>query len=410
VIDAVAYLAMHSCPLLRPGTGDAGGMNVYIDELAKTMARRGVDVVVFTRLTDEHIPEEVVVEPGYRVVHLPAGPMERIPIDALPEHAGAFGGEVISWTHSNRIVFDLVHSHYWVSGWAGVIVKEALGIPLANSFHTLGRIKDLTRRVDEPPASTMRLRTEQDVIDQSDCVISSTPYEFDDLLEHYGASPERLCVSPPGIDHSVFSPGDRAAARRVVGFGAEPILLSVGRIQPLKGPDIAVRALSLLPDVVSAGDGSPHLVFVGGPSGPSGDDEVRALAALSDELGISERVHMIDAQPHADLVDYYRAADVLVMPSRSETFGLVAAEAQACGLPVVASRVGGLPSVIADSEAGILVDGFEPTSFAAALTAILNHSGFAERLSKSAVEWSERFSWGATADRLLELYAGITAS
>ncbi len=410
MIHSVAYLALHTCPLLRPGTGDAGGMNVYIDELAKTMARRGVDVVVFTRLTQEHIRNELVVEPGYRVVHLEAGPAEPIPVAATPDHAGAFGREVVTWADANHHRFDVVHSHYWVSGWAGVIVKEALGIPLANSFHTLGRVKDLARRDDEPQASSMRIRTEDEVVEQSDCVISSTPFEFDELLEHYGASPERLCVSPPGIDHKLFFPGDRMEAREELGLGSEPIILSVGRIQALKGPDIAIRALSMVPTVLAAGDGPPILIFVGGPSGPDGSAEFDALRALASDLGIAERVRFVDPVPHEDLAAYYRAADVLVMPSRSETFGLVAAEAQACGLPVVASRVGGLPSVVADSEAGILVSGFEPASFAAALTAVLNHPDWAARLGEGASAWAKRFSWPATANRLLELYDGIVAA
>lgn len=409
MIGSVAYLAMHSCPLLQPGRGDAGGMNVYIDELARTMARRGVAVVVFTRLSNEHLPEEIEVEPGYRVVHLEAGPMEPVPIEGLPPHAGAFGRAVVSWADADGSRFDLVHSHYWVSGWAGVIVKEAFGIPLANSFHTLGRVKDLARRHDEPAASRMRVRTEEDVITQSDCVISSTPYEFDDLLEHYGASPERLCISPPGIDRDVFTPGAKGEARDTLGLGDDPIVLYVGRIQAHKGPDVAIRALALMADAAATGSGLARLVLVGGPSGVGGEEELRSLRVLAADLGVDDRVTFQAPVPHASLVDWYRAADVLVMPSRSESFGLAAAEAQACGLPVVASRVGGLPSVVADSEAGILVDGFEPASFAAALTAILDHPDFAARLGRDAVRWAERFSWSATADRLLELYDGITA-
>jgi len=407
VIGTVAYLAMHSCPLLQPGTGDAGGMNVYINELACTMAGRGVEVVVFTRLTADHLPDEILVEPGYRVVHLEAGPAEPMAIEDMPAHAGVFGRAVVEWADATGTSFDLVHSHYWLSGWAGVIVKEALGVPLANSFHTLGRVKDVTRRPDQPESSTMRVRTEEDVIAQSDCVISSTPYEFDDLLEHYAASPERLCVSPPGIDHRIFTPGDQIEARGRLGMGAEPIVLSVGRIQATKGPDIAIRALALLPNRLAAGTGEPRLVFVGGPSGPGGEAEISGLRGLADDLGVGDRVEFLPPVAHNELAEFYRAADVLVMPSRSESFGLVAAEAQACGLPVVAARVGGLPSVVHDSEAGILVNGFEPTSFAGALTAVLDHPDFADRLSAGALHWAERFSWPATADRLLELYAGI---
>jgi D-inositol-3-phosphate glycosyltransferase len=301
--------------------------------------------------------------------------------------------------------YDLVHSHYWLSGWSGVLLKEALGIPLANSFHTLGRVKDLTRRPGSAPSSPVRLLTEQEVITRSDCVIASTPYEFEDLLDHYGASPERLCTSPPGIDHDIFSPGDRAEARSWLGLGDGPIVLFAGRIQSLKGIDIAIRALPL---IAHDGDQPPQLVIVGGPSGPDGEQEVMQLDRLADMLGIADRVHRIAPQPHDQLALFYRAANALVMPSRSESFGLVAAEAQACGLPVVAAAVGGLPYVVKDGVSGLLVTSRDPADYAAALETAL--ADVDARFAAGAVANSQKFSWPATADRLLELYAGITGS
>jgi D-inositol-3-phosphate glycosyltransferase len=289
------------------------------------------------------------------------------------------------------------------------LVKEGLGIPLANSFHTLGRIKDRSRRIDENPSSSLRLGTEEQVIALSDCIIAATPYEFDDLLEHYAASPERLCVTPPGIDHELFSPGDRIAARRASGLGSGPIVLFVGRIQAHKGTDLAIRSLARIPETVAAGPGPPQLVIVGGPSGRAGDAELSDLHRLAADLGVAERVRFVAPQPHNQLACFYRAADVLVMPSRSESFGLVAVEAQACGLPVVASRVGGLRYVVAESESGVLVDDLDPRSFATALTAVLDHPAFADRLSTGAIEFAQKFSWDVTADRFLELYEGITA-
>jgi D-inositol-3-phosphate glycosyltransferase len=229
MIREVAFVAMHSSPLNQPGIGNAGGMNVYVDELATTMASMGVDAVVFTRRTDPKQPEVVQPLPGYRVVHIDAGPPQPLPIADLIEHVGAFGDRIVNWTKRNRKRFDVVHSHYWLSGWAGVLVKQALGLPLANSFHTLGRVKDAAHGTDEPRSSAARLRTEDEVIALSDCVVAATPYEFDDLLEHYGASPERLFVSPPGVDHRLFTPGDRDQARLRLGLGAEPIALFVGR-------------------------------------------------------------------------------------------------------------------------------------------------------------------------------------
>lgn len=408
MIERVAYLALHTSPLLQPGVGTAGGMNVYVNELACTMAGRGIESVVFTRRTDPDQPASIDVRDGYRVVYVDAGPPKSLPISELMAHVPEFGEGVVAETRNSG--FDLVHSHYWLSGWAGVLVKEAHGLPLANSFHTLGRVKDVTRRGDEAPTSPARLRAEDAVIAGSDCVIASTPYEFDDLIEHYAASPERLCISQPGIDHSLFTPGDRSEARARIGIGDEPLLLCVGRIQPLKGFDVAIDILSLLPETLAAGSGPPMLMIVGGPSGPNGPAEVEHLRSRAIAAGVAERVRFVPAQPHGSLVDYYRAADVLVMPSHSESFGLVAAEAQASGLPVVAARVGGLPYVVGASTSGLLVDDHDPRSFAAAASAILDHPDFRSKLSSGAVEFAARFSWTGTADRLLDLYDGIVAS
>lgn len=402
MIRSVAYLGMHTSPLAQPGQGDAGGLNVYMHELACTMARRGIGVVVFTRSTATNQESEIDVAPGYRVVNVPAGPTAPIPVDEMPPHVGAFAAGVLDWSRANSATFDLVHSHYWLSGWAGVLVKEAMNVPLANSFHTLGRVKDLTKRFDEAPSNPMRTLTEEEVIARSNCVIASTPYEFDDLLEHYGASPERLCTSPPGVDHTIFRPGNKAEARRWLGLEGGPLVLFVGRIQAHKGIDVAVQAV--------AGIAGAHLVIVGGPSGPDGAEELADLHRLAATLGVRDRVHFLAPQPHDQLADFYRAADVLVMPSRSETFGLVAAEAQACGLPVVAARVGGLPYVVADGASGILVEGHSPDAYTKALRLVLEDPDYAATLAAGAIDRAAAFSWPATADRFLELYHGITGA
>jgi D-inositol-3-phosphate glycosyltransferase len=266
-------------------------------------------------------------------------------------------------------------------------------------------VKDLTRRSDEPPESLLRIAAEHEVIEGSDCVVASTPLEAADLLEHYGADPTRLCTSPPGVDHSVFSPGDRTAARAELGLGEEPLILFVGRIQPLKGVDVAIEALACIrADIPDA-----RLLIVGGPSGPGGESEVAALRSLVAERNLGGAVTMVDPVRHNRLVSYYRAADVLALPSRSESFGLVAAEAQACGLPVVAARIGGLQHVVSHEESGLLVDGWNPKDHALALGWILGDEGLRASLSEGAVAWAERFSWDATAHRFLELYAGAVS-
>ena len=409
MISNVAYIAMHTSPLLQPGTGNAGGMNVYLDRLARTMARRGIEVTTFTRRTDPGSDTVTEVESGYRVVQISAGPEGPLSAAQMKPYAPEFAMGVIAWIDANDQVFDIVHSHYWLSGRTGVRIKNKYGIPLANSFHTLGKVKDRARAAFERPSSAERLLTEEEVISQSDCVIASTPFEFDDLLEHYAASPERLCVSPPGVDHDVFSPGDRSAARQRLGTGSNPTVLFAGRVQTHKGTALAVESYADLRDALDPALGTPVLQIIGGASGEDGETELERCVALAAEREVDDCVHFIDPVPHAILADYYRAADVVIVPSRSESFGLVAAEAQACGTPVVASNSGGLAYIVSASESGLLVDGDDPQSFAAAMKAIIEHPSFAERLSEGARKFSERFSWEATANRLLELYVGISA-
>ncbi|MFP5333333.1 MAG: glycosyltransferase [Acidimicrobiia bacterium] len=400
MIERVAYLSMHTSPLLQPGAGDAGGMNVYIDGLARTMAGRGVAVDVFTRRTEPDQPDEVAVAPGYRVFHVDAGPAEPMQIRPMAIYVTEFAESVVARIDLDGQRPDLIHSHYWLSGWAGLLVKRKLGIPLANSFHTLGRVKDLFKRADEPPESLLRIAAEAEVIHNSECVVASTPLEARDLLEHYGADPGRLCTSPPGVDHTVFAPGDRAEARSRVGFGPPPVLLYAGRIQPLKGVDVALGAFRLVREAFP----EASMVIVGGPSGAQGREELDRLRALAADIG---GVDFRDPVPHDDLADHFRAADVLLLPSRTESFGLVAAEAQSCGLPVIAARTGGLSHVVDHDTSGFLIDGWDPADYAAAAIDVLSDRALADRLRDGALGWSQRFSWDATANRFLELYAGV---
>jgi D-inositol-3-phosphate glycosyltransferase len=401
MIERVAYLSMHTSPLMQPGVGNAGGMNVYIDELARTMVGRGVAVDVFTRRTDPALADLVEVDDSYRVFHVDAGPPAPASIGDMVDWVQEFAEGVMSVLDVDPP--DLVHSHYWLSGSAGLVVKRKLGIPLANSFHTLGRVKDLAKRSDEAPESAARIAAEMEVIAESDCVVAATPLEAQELMEHYGADPARLCTSPPGIDHEVFSPGDRTKARRAVGWHLDGTHAVVaGRIQPLKGVDVALEAAS----IIAARIPGFRLSVIGGASGPSGEAEVERLAARAGEPDLAGVVDFHDAVPHAELAEFYRAADVVMVPSRSESFGLVAAEAQSCGVPVVAARVGGLEHVVADGRSGILVDGWDPKDHAEAVISVLSDPELSARLSAGALLWSERFSWDSTANRFLELYEG----
>lgn len=394
MIGRVTFLSIHSSPLALPGTGDAGGMNVYIDSLAKTLAGRDIRVDVFTRRIDDSAPDETEVAPGYCVVQLDAAGRDRA------ELVGSFAEGAAKWIVGHDATPDILHSHYWLSGWAGVLLQEVLSVPLAISFHTLGRVKEATRTPGEPRESLVRIAAETEVVARAGCVIASTPAEAADLIEHYQANPERICVSPPGVDHTVFRPGNMDRARARLGLQGGPLVAFVGRIQPLKGIDVAIDAVGRLDGV--------QLLVVGGPSGPAGESELLRLQAMAAALAPG-RVSFLPPRPHRDVACVYRAADAVIVPSRSESFGLVAVEAQASGTPVVASRVGGLAYAVADGRSGYLIAGHDPADYAAALRSILGDPEAAARLSVGAVEHAAGFSWDATADRLIELYQGLVA-
>lgn len=401
-IERIAFLSIHTSPLATPGTGDAGGMNVYVDELSRAMAARGLAVDVFTRREHRSDPDIVDVIDGYRVRHIDAGPPD--PTDDLAGTVGDFAEAIVKIVANEGLRYDLFHSHYWLSGWAGVLLQDVLEVPLAISFHTLGRVKAMRRRDDEPPPTLLRLAAEGEVIARAGCVVASTPTEAADLIEHYGADPERLCVNPPGVDHDLFQPGDQAEARRRLGIDdIGPVVVHAGRIQPLKGLDVTVGTF----EIVAESHPTAQLVVVGGPSGPQGADEMEWAQNRLESGGLSRRVTFLRARRHDEMPDVYRAADVVVVPSRSESFGLVAAEAQACGVPVVAADAGGLRHAVADGRSGFLVAGWDPKDFADSILRIVDDPNSAQRLAQGAMEHAERFSWTATVDRLLELYSGI---
>ncbi len=397
---------MHTSPLERPGEGNAGGMNVYVDDLATSLNRRGIGVVVFTRRVRPEQEPRTVAPTGYEVRHVKAGPLQELALAELGGHAQGFAAGVTASLNREGLAhdsFDLIHSHYWLSGWSGLAVKQDTGLPLVNSFHTLGRVKDATRRPDQPSEPLLRIAAESEVIAGSDCVIASTDDEALELIDRYGADPGRVCVNPPGIDLSTFRPGDRRAARRVLGWDDVPTVLFVGRIQPLKGLDVAVEAFGAVQKQL----GNARLAIVGGPSGPSGEEERQRIRRMVEQLGLVNSVRWVGVQPHAMMPHCYQAADVLIVPSRSESFGLVAAEAQAVGLPVVASNVGGLRHIVVDGRSGSLVEGWDPSSYGQALLDILAAGSERDRFTESALASGRRFGWEAATDRLLELYQGV---
>jgi D-inositol-3-phosphate glycosyltransferase len=397
-VRTLAVLSLHTSPLAQPGAGDSGGMNVYVRELVGSLAQAGVRCSVYVRRWHDELPDVVSVEPGFRVVHVPAGPAE-LAKEALPGIVDEYTAGVLDDIRRLGDV-DAIHANYWLSGVAGHRLKHVLDLPLVSTFHTLARVK--AENGDPEPES--RIRAESEVVACSDAITASCLAERAQLVRLYGAPPERVEIVPPGVVHAFFSPGDRGGARHPLGLGDHPVLLFVGRIQPLKGVDVAVRTLAELsstrPDAV--------LLAVGGPSGSDGESELARARALADDLGVADRVRWVEPQPHHLLSTYYRAADVVVVPSRSESFGLVALEAAACGTPVVAAAVGGLRTLVEHGRTGFLVEGRDAGVFAAYVEEILGNRNLAESLGAAAAERARGYTWSTTAARLRRLYADIT--
>lgn len=397
--DRVAFLTMHTCPLLQPGSGWAGGMNVYVDELARSLAREGISVDVFTRRHSSDVPTTVVVDKGFVVHHIDAGPPRELDPAKTVRYMGTFA-DTVSKKIRGMSEVRLVHSHYWLSGWAGLRIKKALGLPHVHSFHTLGRITDQNRRSDSRRQSMERLVAEQDVIDDTDRIIASTEAEKNDLVTHYGADPRDVCVAPPGVDHDLFTPGLRQSARIRLGWPDVPTVLFAGRIQALKGPDVVIESFKRIAEQID----DVRLVLVGAPSGSDGVREYEALQRRTKSLNLGDNVTFAEPVPHRQMADVYRASNLVMVPSRSESFGLVAAEAQASGVPVVGARVGGLAAVLAEGSGGILLDDWDPDSWAEAAIEILRNVRRAEELGRKGSSWAERFSWEASAERIIDIY------
>ena len=393
----LAILSMHTSPLAQPGSGDGGGMNVYVRELAAALARAGVGCDVYTRAEDEATNPVVAVEPGLRVHHVPAGPLAPVAKEALPALVDEFTEGVLTRMRTGYAA-DAIHANYWLSGIAGHAVKHELDLPLVSTFHTLARVK-----AEGDSEADRRAEAEARIMGCSDAVLASCTVEAQQIAQLYDADPDRIEIVAPGVDHAFFSPGYRPQARRALGITADgPMLLFVGRIQPLKGLDVAVRTLALArPDA--------FLVVVGGPSGPQGQAEIDRIHALADDLGVADRVRWLPPQPHELLSTFYRAADVCLVPSRSESFGLVALEAAACGTPVVAAAVGGLRTLVEDGETGYLIEGRDPEAYAARVNRLLDAPLIAAEMGTAAAERARGYTWSVAAARLRRLYGELTA-
>nr|WP_232827491.1 D-inositol-3-phosphate glycosyltransferase [Jiangella endophytica] len=397
-------LSVHTSPLDQPGGGNAGGMNVYVVELARRLAGLGVEVEVFTRATSSDQPPVVETAPGVLVRHVAAGPYELLPVAEVPAQLCAFTSGVLrAEARHPPGWYDLVHSHYWLSGHVGWLATSRWGVPLVHSMHTMSKVKNLSLAEGERPEPHERELGEEQVVAAADLLVASTDDEAAQLVGLYGADPARVATVPPGVDLDVFAPGPMAAARARLGLPADAVvLLFAGRIQPLKAPDVLVRAASLL-----ARDPALRerlvVAVVGGPSG-SGLAEPHALTRLADCLDVADVVRFEPPVGQRALADWYRAADVTAVPSYSESFGLVALESQACGTPVVAAAVGGLRTAVAHGYSGLLVDGHDPADWADAVAGLIGDPDRLRRLGAGAVAHAAEFGWDATAARMLDVY------
>lgn len=391
----IALLSLHTSPLAQPGSGDSGGMNVYIRELVGHLAHTGAECHVYVRAWHSDLRPEVELEPGVRVVHIKAGPYELEKeqlYDIVDEFAGRVEEDIVA-----QGGVDLLHANYWLSGVAGHRIKHRLDVPLVTTFHTLARVKAETGDI-EPQR---RAIAEAEVIACSDAVTASCIAEAHWLERLYDTPPERISYVTPGVEHAIFSPGAQSAAREAVGIDERPTVLFVGRIQPLKGVAVAVEALGRMRHT------DAQLVIVGGPSGLEGQRELSLVKKAIAKYRLQDRVRFVEPQPHHMLSSWYRAADVCIVPSRSESFGLVALEAAACGTPVVASSVGGLRTLVDHGKTGFLVAGREPAVFATYLDLIFSHPMLAAELAFNSFERAQNYRWSTTAEHLRDLYAAL---
>jgi len=402
----IATLMVHTSPLDQAGVGDAGGMNIYVTESAKKMAQAGLSVDIFTRANKPNLPESIQIADGVTVKHLVAGPFEGLSKEELPSQLGALTSAFMQ--HQKNLpndYYSLLHSHYWISGQLGWMISERTGIPLIHTMHTTAKVKNLNLATGEKPEPQIRAIGEEQVVAAVTGLIANTDAEAASLVSLYAACPDNVFVVAPGVDLTTYNPADgKAGARTRLDIAQDAIMLTfVGRIQAHKGPDVLLRAAAQMLDHTPYLRSKLAVVIIGGTSG-AGVDELDNLKGLAKFLKIEDVVHFIAPVAHAQLADWYRASDLVCIPSYSESFGLVALEAQSCGTPVVATAVGGLRTAVSDGISGSLVDGHDPKAWSAVICRLILEPQRRVVLSMGAIEHASRFGWENTARKTLDVY------
>ena len=398
-VERVAFIAFHACPLAAPGEGKSGGMNVYVRELARAMGELGIKVDIFTREHDGGAGIEEII-PGVRVVHLPGGPHEA-GVGELYAHLPGFLEKVRNFREREECAYEVVHSHYWLSAWIGQRFSQALGIPHAVTFHTLALIKMQSRAGEVEPDE--RAVVEREAMLSADRIIAFSPHERDAMARLYGADPSRVMLAPCGVDLTKFRPLDQKEARERLGLNGEKLLLYVGRVEPLKGLDLLVEAAAQM----EAGEENVRMMVVGG--GGPGEPETDRIRQLAEDRQVSEQIDFVGRVDHEVLPLYYNAADVCVVPSFYESFGLVALESMACGTPVVASRVGGLPTIIHHGHTGYLKSWRCPEAFANSVEMIIASPDLQESMGVAARRRAELMGWNNVAVMISKEYLALTS-
>jgi D-inositol-3-phosphate glycosyltransferase len=398
-------ISLHTSPLDQPGTGDAGGMNVYVVELSRRLAELGIEIDVFTRATSSALPPKVELMPGVTVRNVLAGPFEGLNKNELPAQLCTFARSVLRAEAVREPgYYDVIHSHYWLSGQVGLLARDRWAVPLVHTMHTMAKVKNASLAIDDVPEPVARVIGEEQVVESADRLIANTEGEARQLIDLYDADPAKVEVVNPGVDLEIFSPGEQAAARAAVGIPHDAVVLAfVGRLQPLKAPDLLIRSAARLLEQDPALRSRLVVAVIGGPSG-NGMDHPEAEADLARRLGVDDVTRFVKPMGRTRLADWYRAATVVCVPSYSESFGLVALEAQACGTPVVAAAVGGLTTAVRDGVTGLLVPTHEVDDFSRDLRRITADPALREKMSRAAVEHARGFGWELTAERTLAAY------
>jgi D-inositol-3-phosphate glycosyltransferase len=414
VIKRIAMLSVHTCPLAALGGKETGGMNVYVRDLSRELGRRGIHVDVFTRSQNPAVPRvSDALGPNGRTVHLLAGPEAPYDKNLVFDHLPQFAEGVKNFAQQEDISYDLIHSHYWLSGWVARELRKSWGVPIIQMFHTLGRLKNTVAHSEEEMEVARRIEVETEIMAFADRIVAATSMEKDQMIQLYGADADKIAVIPCGVDLSLFHPIPMDEARERLDIcDREHMILFVGRIERLKGIDSLLKAMAIVVQDFPNWKEAICVCIVGGDA--NGDSETldKEMARLHDlraELGIADLVTFLGARAQETLPDHYSAADVVVMPSYYESFGMVALEAMACGTPVIASQVGGLSFTVQDGVTGFLVPGQDPPALAEKITLLLKDKALRNRLGAQGIEWAQQHRWATIADQILSLYSELVS-